>query len=143
MANLNNAAGAAQNWSQRTQASSKKWLDGINATQVNPMDMAAQSADKWFQGVNDAHQNNRFANALAGRPVSDWKTPCQTKGAQNYQTGAAAGMAKYQAFAQDFFPFLAQQQAAVKAMPSTTKADRKARMNDMFDRLSSYSYRGK
>lgn len=141
MANLNNPAAAAQNWSQRTQASAKKWLDGVNATQVNPMDAAAQAADTWFQGVSDAHQNNRFASSLQGRPIGDWKGPCQSKGQANYQTGAAAGAQKYQAFAQDFFPFLQQQVTAVKAMDGSTKAARKARMNEMFDRVSAYTYR--
>lgn len=140
---LNNPTAAANNWSSRTAASQTRYKDGISSVTENPMDKAAAKADTWFSRVQEAHANNRFANSLAGRNINDWKTPAMDKGATNYVTGATAGKSKYAAFATDFFPFLAQQQAAVKQMPNATKDQRKARMNEMFDRVGGYTYRRK
>lgn len=141
MGKLNNPNGAASNWSSRTGASQQRYKDGIQATTDNPMEKAAAKADTWFQRVQEAHANNRFANSLSGRNINDWKQPAMDKGATNYVTGATAGKAKYAAFAADYFPVLAQNVAAVKAMPNATKGDRQARMNAMFDKSSSYTYR--
>lgn len=141
MNKLNNPQAAAANWSTRTAASAGRYKEGISGTTENPMDKAAAKADTWFSRVQEAHANNRFANSLAGRPIQDWKGPAMDKGATNYVTGAQAGKSKYAAFAADFFPVLAQNVAAVKQMPNATKGDRKARMNEMFDRSSNYTYR--
>lgn len=138
---LNNPSAAAANWSSRTAASQQRYKDGIQGVQENPMDKAAAKADTWFSRVQEAHANNRFANALSGRNIQDWKGPAMGKGATNYVTGASAGKDKYAAFAADFFPVLAANVAAVKQMPNATKADRKARMGEMFDRNSAYTYR--
>lgn len=115
-------------WKRNTQTSGPSYVAGIRGVTESPMEKAAQAQDKYLANVTQAVQDGRYAEGLRSVSLQSWKDAAETVGAPRLQTGVAKGEAKMAAFLAEFIP---QQQAItrqVRAMPSTTEADREERM---------------
>src|SRR5688500_14600154 len=129
-------------WSQRLSESADRYRAGIQNTQVNPMELAAANADGWLAGVQRAHREQRYPNALRGVTIQDWKNAAIQAGAGRLVDGATKARRKMIAFWQAYRPILESVQQAVRAMPRGTYEQRRARAISMMDGLHASPYRG-
>lgn len=131
-----------QRWSQRLGESADRYRAGITATQVNPMELAAANADGWLAGVQRAHREQRYQNALRNVSIQDWKNAAINVGAGRLVDGATKARRKVVAFWQFYRPIMETVQTAVRAMPRATYEQRRARAIAMMDGLHNSPYRG-
>lgn len=92
---LPSAADAASAWSTGFGAAGAKWAKGIDSVQTAPGIAAAAAKDRYLQGVNASA--NKWANNTAAVTLQQWKTTAIAKGQGRLQSGAQAGLSKYQA----------------------------------------------
>lgn len=130
------ASQVTMKWAANTKAAQKAYVDGINAVEVSPTELAAQKVDKYLQGVQDAAQSGKYANGLRSVSLNEWKTQAVQKGAGRIAAGVTAATPKMQAVMADLLPKIAQVQQVVRAMPDTTLEERLARMNENARRMS-------
>jgi hypothetical protein len=100
------AASAAANWQTGFAGATQKYTDGINAVQTAPGQLAAAQKNLYVQNVQAAA--NTWATNVASVSLADWKNAATTTGAQRLTSGAAKGLAKMQAFMNNFLPQLGQ-----------------------------------
>jgi hypothetical protein len=93
--------------------------NGINATQVNPMAMAADAEDRYLAGVQEASASGRRKAKLMAVNVATWKANATGKGKQRLASGAAAAAQKVQAHFQKFGPAYKEASAAAAAIKGT------------------------
>ena len=116
VANYTGAAGRAQ----------ADWLSGIQATQVDPTQLAAQAGQAAISNYTNAISSGRWAAALQRAGKQGWLSGAQNK-QQNYATGIANAGPKYQAAMQTWLPIIDNAAATVRAMPSGSLAASQAR----------------
>lgn len=114
----------ADKWASNTGASGIPFANGVNAVTSSPMEAAASNPQKYLNGIQAAVNSGKWAANLRATSLSDWKKAMLEKGAARISAGATAAKPKMLAFAQQFFPVLAQNVATVRAMPSDTKEQR-------------------
>lgn len=122
--------GAAK-WNRNLKGATQSITDGVNAVTTAPTAKAAAQADKWLSRLNDAKTKDKFKSGLNRVTLQQWQTAMLQKGVQRVAAGADAGQSKYQSFASDFYPYLAQGQAKVAALPKLTLEDSINRMTTM------------
>lgn len=127
------AAQVADKWVQRTSAATQAYIDGINRTDVNPMAAAAANSAGYLAGVQNAVSSGKWARGLNRVTKEQWQQKAVTLGAQRLATGVTAAKPKFQAFMDQFLPFLANNVSQVRAMPNNSYEARKARMVQMAD----------
>lgn len=93
------------------------YASGVSKVTENPMEKAAASQDLWFASLQDAYANNRFANRVGRVTLQQWKQSITDGGVSRYTQSADKAAKNYQAFAQEFYPYLAGVQSEVNAMP--------------------------
>lgn len=132
------ASTVAKKWSDRTQAASGDYTQGVQNTQSDPTALAIAAGQRYIQRVTDAFNSGKWANGLRRVGKQGWQAATVAKAA-NFSTGVAAAEQKV---ASAFAPLLAYEatlQGRIESMPNVTAADRKARMNAWFDGMSNYS----
>lgn len=134
MARLN-AADVAAKWAANTKQATKAYEAGIQGVDQSPMEAAAAKADKYVQGVQDSVSSGKYQQNLRAVSLPDWKNAAITKGSRRITDGVNAAMPKMQQVMSQLLPQIEQIQAAVKAMPDTTEADREARMVENMRRM--------
>jgi hypothetical protein len=110
-----------QKWVTRLSAATSDIAAGIAKVQTAPGALAAQSYQKYQNNVQASFP--KWKNNVAAVSLSSWQQSA-TAGVQRVAQGAQAKQGKYQAFAQQFYPFLDNNVAAIKAMPNATFEDR-------------------
>jgi hypothetical protein len=125
------------NWknAMASPTTSQNYSAGVQATQVNPMALAAAASDRYAQGTAAAVASGKFQNALNSTPKSTWVNNSVTKGAPRLSSGATAALPKYQAFANKWAPIYANVSQAVAAMPKGGLANAQARSNTAIQML--------
>lgn len=93
--NMPSAADAASKWQQNFGAAGQAWANGIESVTVAPGQAAAAAKDLYVAGVNN--NANKWASRVAAVPLQTWKSVSVQKGQSRLSSGAAAGLAKYQA----------------------------------------------
>lgn len=99
------AAEAAANWNTGFSAAGTKYTAGINAVTVAPGQLAAAQQNAYLANVQA--NVGVWAAKVAAVSLASWKTAASTTGAQRLGSGATKGQPKYQAFATQFIPQLA------------------------------------
>lgn len=88
-------AQVAAKWERNASAAVTNYKEGIAATQVNPMQLAAAATPTWLAAVQAAAPKFQRNVGLVSKQA--WQTAAQTKGATNFPVGIQAGQAKYSA----------------------------------------------
>lgn len=118
---MKTAAQMAGNWTKAMQAPSsrQKYIDGINNTTVNPMQLAATDAATQLYLTNvqaSVSSGKRQAKLNAANPQT-WKNNAVNIGANALSTGASKAQSKVQAHFDKWAPIYAQMSQAAKAIP--------------------------
>lgn len=116
VANYTGAAGRAQ----------ADWLSGIQATQVDPTQLAAAAGQQAVTNYTQAWTSGRVAAGLARAGKQGWINGAVAK-QQNYANGIANAGPKFQAAMQIWLPIIDQAAQQVRAMPSGSLAASQAR----------------
>lgn len=133
-----NPSEAAMAWSRGMLAAGSKIKDGVSRVTESPMAKAAQKAEAYVAGVQQAVQDGRWQAGLLSVSLEDWKQSMLQKGVANMQTGVKAGESKVRDFMQQFLPFAERVAQTVRAMPSDTLEQRLARMVENARQLSQF-----
>lgn len=129
-------------WQDNASNATTSFKNGVQAVSENPMQKAANAQDKYADGCRRAAESGKFAAGCQAVPMQAWKDATLKKGADRFASGVKDAVPKVAAFWSAFKPAQDAMVEQVSQMPSGTKAERKARMNAMFDAASEWSYRG-
>lgn len=105
-------AEAAAKWATALPAAQQRYVDGINAVNVAPGQLAARAAPTW--AANTAAAQSKFARNSAAVSLQSWQQAATTKGAQRLSSGAQAAQSKVEATFAKLFPAI---QSAVSSLP--------------------------
>jgi hypothetical protein len=118
----------AQKWAARAGAAGPEYLRGAQQTDKDPTQLAIANQSRLVANFNARVQDGTWASRLRAVGKNGWIAAIESKGVSNYQTGVSNAQDKVAAA---FGPLLAHEanlQRTVLAMPSSTDADREARM---------------
>jgi len=127
----------ADNWANSAGGAQQKYTTGVQNTTKDVVGNAIAQQNVMVSNFNQSVTSGRWASRLSAVGNSGWKTSTVAK-ASNYGTGIAAAKSKYLAAAQKLYPYIAQGQAMIAAMPKGTLADSKARATAMIDYMAAY-----
>ena len=102
------------------------WLTGIENTQVDPTQLAAQAGQVAASNYTQAITSGRWAAKLQASGKQGWLAGSRAK-QQNYATGIANAGPKFQAAMGTWLPIIDNAAAQVRAMPSGSLAASQAR----------------
>ena len=104
-------------WVNRLSAATADVQAGISKVTEAPGQAAARSAQKYQNNVVQAFP--KWRRNVQAVSLSDWQAAANA-GVSRIAQGAQAKQGKYQAFAQQFYPYLDSGVSKVKAMPNDT-----------------------
>lgn len=122
------------NWTNSTGTGQQSYVQGIQATQVDPTQLAIQNAQAALQNYAQAITSGRWAARLSAAGKGKWTTNSVAK-AGNWSTGVAAGKDAYQQAMGTWLPIIDGVAAQVRSMPSGTLAASQARSNYFMQQL--------
>lgn len=110
----------AQNWARGMSNATDKIRAGISAVTESPTAKAAQAADQYLAGVQQAVANRKFQDGLNAVTLGDWKDAALNKGVNRIGSGAEAAKGDFANFMAQFLPYL---QAGVQQLPARGTID--------------------
>jgi hypothetical protein len=137
MANLDPQA-VLSKWKTNTAAASGNYVAGAEATDKDPTQLAIAAIPYMRARVLDAIDSGRVANGLRRAGKQGWLNGVTTKGKQNFESGVANADARFLAGFTPLLTYIGANVGTVRSMPANSPADRKARMNAWFDKMSAY-----
>lgn len=117
---------AADKWSRNLAGAGESIKAGVSNVTVSPGVLAARQVEKWFANVTAS--KDKWQRRVGAVQLADWQAAMIDTGVSRIAQGATQKKGKYEAFANEFFPFLDRVTAQTKQMPSTTLEDRLNRM---------------
>lgn len=113
---------AAKRYQQSMQSpdTKQRYVESVNATTVNPMELAANAEDLYLRKVQEASQSGRRAAKLRSVPADRWKKNAAGKGANRLSDGAGAAADKVSKHFQEWASTYQEASDAVKNMPKGT-----------------------
>ena len=111
---------ATAKWVSRLSGATTEIQQGVAAVTTAPGQAAAAKFNKWVAAMTNPTVQAKWRNNVAAVSLSDWQTAMTNIGIPRIATGAQAKQGKYQAFAEQFFPFLATGVAQIERMDDTT-----------------------
>lgn len=130
----------ADEWAARMQASQQKISDGIDSVQEAPTAKAASALDKYLSRVAEAVNSGKMAERLNAVTLASWKQSAKAK-VSRVGSGALEAKPKMVAHLTQWLPYVRQVRDQVRAMPSTTAAERDARMQRNVELLRQFKRR--
>lgn len=121
----------AAKWKAGMAGAAQAYKDGINATNVNPMALAASpdAMQAYLNGVQRSVTSGRRAAALNAADAGYWKSQSINFGASALAMAGQKAFQKYSNAAQRIAPILNAASAAVAGMPKGGLANATARSN--------------
>ena len=114
-------ADATSKWVANLSGSTERIKAGVQRVTQSPGQKAAAQSQKWLQRVTASQ--DKWKQRVGSVSLSDWQQSMIDVGVPRVAQGAQAKQNKFQAFAAEFFPYLAQGVQRIDAMPSTTLED--------------------
>ena len=129
MSKLSNPTAAAQQWATRLGGSRQTYIDGINATNVAPGQLAAAAKGRWLANTQAA--GDRFAKNSAAVTKEMWQQAAIGKGADRLASGATQAQPKMEAAFTKWFPIIAN---TVATLPQRGTLDQNIERSAQFAR---------
>lgn len=114
---MGNSADIARKWAQNLGASTSSIKAGVLATTTNPAQKAAQRADAYVSGVQQAVASGKWQRGLARTSLQSWQDAMVNKGLPRIASGASAATPKVQQFYDKWIPHQQALQAKLASMP--------------------------
>ena len=122
---VTDAATAGQRYSQSAGTAATRWTEGIQATTVQPGQLAAAQIQKYLTNVQAAAASGYTARRMQEGDAK-WKANSLAK-ASNYSTGIQQGATAYQQGYQAFWNYMGPYWQQLQNMPKTSLQDSIAR----------------
>ena len=123
-------------WQRNMQNAQIDIRQGVERTTVNPMELAANAADKWAQ--NTVNARDKFERRLRGTPASAWKDGMLGKGLSRLNAGVDAAGPKMLEFSTQLIEHENRGLAIIDSMPKNSLGDSKARMIFWVDHMNTF-----
>lgn len=117
MCAMASAATVATRWANGMSGSADKIKQGVQGVTESPTAKAAQSLDRMLAGIQRAIQSGKMAAKLNAVTLAAWQQAMIDKGVLRVASGATAAKPKFQAFMQEFLPYLEQGRQQLASMP--------------------------
>ena len=127
----------ADSWSAGVTGAGQKYTQGIQDTTIDVVGRALAKQGEMVAGFTQAVTSGEWARRLGAIGTSGWKAAAIAKAA-NYATGATAGKARFQTFAQQAQPFWQSASQSIDAMPSGGKSNALARVGAWYDAMQAF-----
>jgi len=129
----------AERWNKkqidRAAVAEDEYKAGIADPDRNPIDAALAAAEKRTARVKESLEKKTWEAAMKKLTIEDWRKPALAKGPARFIEGVKFAEPKIRDFVAKWRPILEEIQAAVRAMPEVTDADREKRMIENLRRL--------
>lgn len=123
-----NPSDVVAKWTRNMQGSIPTIKAGVMAVTASPMEAAAQAADRYAAGVQQAVQSGTYQAGLRSVSLADWQDATANKGTARINAGVQAAQTKMTNFMNQLLPFTARVKQTIGAMPKGQPADSDARM---------------
>lgn len=114
---------------------------GVNRVTVSPTVRAADNIEKMRTNLFAAFDDGRVERGLRRVTKEEWQAAMLKKGVNSIGPGIDAAAAKMEDFFGKLFPYQASLQNRIAGMSDLTVEDSRARMNEWFDGMVSFSYK--
>jgi hypothetical protein len=114
---------AARKWGTRLKGAQTEIREGVEQTQVNPMERAADAQDKYLNRVTEAVTSGKYAARLRAVPMDKWRRNTIEKGIPRIAAGVDAAQDDVEDFFDELFRHQEPLQRQIDAMPDTTLDD--------------------
>lgn len=131
---------AARKWNSRLKAATNEIREGVEGTDINPMERAAAQSEKWVNRVAAAQQ--KYIAGLGRVSLEDWKRATIDKGIPRIAAGADQAVGEVEAFQTELMAFQATIDRELAGMPDVTLEDSIARATHQMRRMSEFQRRG-
>lgn len=128
----------AEKWGRRTSAATADYTKGVNRVTEAPGIKAASKVDKLMNNFIESITSGKWARAVAGVTLQEWKDAATQKGAGRIAAGVAGAQPKMAAFAQQLLSHIDSVKAEVDAMPDTTLDERIAKSAQFQRRMADF-----
>lgn len=128
---VKDSTASSQKWSTRSNGASADYASGVQNTQADQAQLAANAANVWAQAVGEAAADGRFAKNVLAAGTGKWKAGVKAVGQARYATGVQGAGGKYAAGVQPYFTALAN----LSLPPRQTKGNNAARSNAVVQAL--------
>jgi hypothetical protein len=125
----------ADAWEAGAQAATTKWATNLQNTNKDIVGRAIAQQSVMQANFAASITSGRWQNALSAVGNAGIKAAAAAKQG-NYGTGVSASKAKYAAAAAKLYPYIAQGQAMIEAMPSGSIGASKARASAWIDYMA-------
>jgi hypothetical protein len=105
----------AEKWARNLGGATESIKAGIASVTVSPTEKAANRADAYASGVQQAVSTGRFQRGLRRVSLTDWQRAITNKGIPRIAAGAAEAKPKMAQFLADFLPHV---EAGVASLPA-------------------------
>ncbi len=107
----------AAKWARNLTGATEAMRDGVQAVTISPTEKAAAQAQAYADGVARAVADGRWQAGLRRVSLDSWKQSMLNKGVPRIATGASNAQPKFEAFMNDFMPYVRSGQNAIASMP--------------------------
>ena len=133
------AQDAAAKWASRLKGATQEIRQGVESTDINPMERAADAADKYLNRVQESVNNGKYAARLRAVPLETWRRATIDKGIPRIASGVDAAEDDVEDFFTDLFNYQAPLKRQIESMPDTTLEDSIARMSTWAREMANYT----
>lgn len=112
-----NAADIASKWARNLGTSVNEIKAGVQAVTTSPTAQAAQRADAYLSGVQQAVSSGKWQAGLNRVTLQDWQNAMINKGLNRIAGGATQAQGKFQDFMSQLLPHIEAGQRALSATP--------------------------
>lgn len=130
----------ARKWNSRLKGATTEIREGVEATEKNPMALAAANPEKWLHGVQNAVE--KFVAGLNRVPVEEWKRRTIDIGIPRIAAGADAAIPAMEIFFAELADFQATISRELASMPDVNLEDSIARATHQIRRMAEFTRRG-
>lgn len=114
-------------WARNAAGAGESFKAGVNAVQTAPTQLAAQAADRYLTGIQNAVASGRWQQGLNRVTLESWKDAMIAKALPRIATGVNAAKPKMAEFMDRWLPYQEQLRSRIRTMPKGTLADSQAR----------------
>lgn len=130
----------SKKWATNISAATPSITAGVNAVTEAPGAKAAQAADRWAQGVQEALASGKFAANVGSVTLEQWRQAMLKKGVQRIASGATEAIPVMEQFAAQLLPVTARAKAECAAMPQGKGSNAVARMMRNYEIMSAMRF---
>jgi len=131
----------AEKHARRLKGATEDIRRGVNAVTEAPGKKAAEKADKYLAGIQEAVQSGKWQSRVSAVTLDEWKDRMLNVGVNRIAQGVDASRDKVQKFAEQLLAYQQNLQSEIERMPDVTLEDSINRMVTWVRGMSQFNYK--